>query len=253
MVEAIEIKPNIGEFDLPRGYIDENNNIYRRVLLRELTGEEEDILASNTMNLFTKLNKVLANCILGFIKSDGNLMEINDKNKLFKIVREMCVTDRLFLFLSLRILSVGNIYSFNIVCPTCGENKSYAVDLSTLEIKKPKELCQTYELELPSGIKVRMKVMTGVEEEMIALDKKSVNDSLTYAIFVRMLELNGHPVNIDIVKKLPLKDRNYIRTMIAEYEGSIDTVLEIRCTHCLNEFNSLLDLGKPSFFFPSET
>ena len=56
---------------------------------------------------------------------------------------------------------------------------------------------------------------------------------------------------LSTLKGLRLSERNEIRELFKENEGTIDTEVDYECQHCGHEFKSELDVGQPSFFFPS--
>ena len=51
-----------GEFKLPCGYVDAEEKVHNIVILRELTGEEEDTLDDDNLTTSTRITRILAGC-----------------------------------------------------------------------------------------------------------------------------------------------------------------------------------------------
>jgi len=225
------------EFELPLGVYD-GIKFYPRIILREMTGEEEDILVSR-LSFSQKINMILERTIVKFLARDNNELKPTPE-----IIRRMSVNDRLSAFLFLRIVSLGNEFSFITICPFCGSKLNVNVDLYTLDIVKVKDEDKAleYKVQLPSGRVALCQVPLASLEDRI-----NVKD-LTSAIALRVIQLDGQPVTIEDLKKLSMKDRAFLRQQFEKHEGGIDTTIEIECNKCGNEFKTDIDFGQKSFF-----
>jgi hypothetical protein len=241
-------KGSLGSFELPCGWIDDEGNILDQVVVREFSGGEEDILASDKMDSRSKMETVLVNCI----QSIGN---IRDKERIVKIAPELTVGDRVFLLLAIRRTTLGDKYPYIETCPECNKRDLYVVDLDELAVRKmPKPEQRIYECKLPkSGLDVRWHVMTGHREAKISnmpvIHRK--NDSVTLAILARIELIGEKPAGVHQIKSLSLADRNTLRDMFEEHEGGVDMSTDFECSKCGHEWSRDVSVTQQGFFFPS--
>jgi hypothetical protein len=208
--------------------------------IRELTGIEEDILASN-MPMAKKMTAVMANCTM----KAGDFLE---KVKIDEAIRKATITDRWHLLIALRVLSLGSDYVFKATCPHCGKEDELHFDLNKIAVKKaPKADVMFHEIDLPSGLKARLKIGTGETEEKIEQMSKD-QTAATVGIYARLAEINGKPPSFSEVQQLPMKDRNAIRAKIEELEGELDDEYTQTCIGCGREWKAELPLEGRSFF-----
>jgi len=238
---------NEGSVTLPCGYVDGDGELHDIAHLRELTGEEEDILAAPKVAGSEKMTRILGNCLvkLGGIDNPGR-----------KVARGLTIGDRTVLLLALRSVSLGSVYPFRVKCPSCGHGFHTGVSLDKLEITvmSDKKL-RTHELTLPSGRRAVLKVMTGEDEA--DLEKKkgqfSKSDVLSLSIMARLKSLNGEEkISVSDVKSLTFRDRKAIRNWFQKVEGGVNTDIDVDCESCSFEFQTVLDIGQSDFFFPKE-
>jgi len=236
-----------GAVELPCGYVDEAGVVHDVAHLRELTGEEEDILATPKMGGSEKMTRIIGNCLvkLGGIDNPGH-----------EVARQLTIGDRTVLLLALRSVSLGDIYPFRVKCPSCGHGFHTGVSLSRLEITVmgDKKL-RTHELTLPSGRRAVLKVMTGEDEA--ELEKKkgqfSRKDVLSLAVMSRIKVLDGkEKINVADMKALSFRDRQAVRNWFTKVEGGANTDIDVTCESCSYDFQTVLDIGQSDFFFPKE-
>jgi len=266
-------------FELPCGLF-KDGKILKHVILKEITGEEEDILAAEDVNGIIKLNRVLGNCIVSFSdvgkeqkppKNDNAKKAIDasasnsdqvsiplaniisDKQEIRNLVPELTIGDRIFILLCLRIISLGENFIFDTECSKCKKSFKRSIDLTTLPTKEMKDpTTLLYSLELPSGKTVKMRVATGKEELILSKMKINATDIMTKSLSIRTETVGNEEASVLLLKKLSLKDRNKMRDSIDKYEGGVETEIEIECPECGDVSVSDLDIGQSSFFFPSE-
>lgn len=245
-----EAKSVIGGFELPTGYIDEAGNLHKQIVVTEITGEEEDVLASKKMPVHQRMETILQRCIksIGTIQREGN-------PNWSKVIRDLHVTDRLYAIIKIRTVSIGAPYRFKTACMVCNEHFDQVVSLDQFHIsglRDPME--RNWKGTLPrSGKSYVAKVQTGAEEAKLASISKS-EDMLSLAIVARLVELDGQqPVTLQTVKKLSLADREHLRTDFKTHEGDVDNKVDVECEKCGAGFKTEIDIATPSFFFPSVT
>jgi len=247
-----------GEVKLLGGAIEENGAEPRRlyrVLLREMTGVEEDILTNGRIEAATRFSRVISGCMERVGGDEGDW--ITDSRKMPGLFEEFTIADRTLLLLHLRIISVddGEWFKFVARCPQCGAENRLRVNLTELErqpMLDPME--RAYDVTLPSsGHVARCRIMLGKHESIVAKAQEARRDLLSAALLARVVEINGRPVRIQDLKKLSLKDRNFLRGEFEKREGGIDTSVDNTCGSCGAGFEADLDITQKDFFFPSGT
>ena len=236
-----------GTVELPCGYVDDAGVVHDQAHLRELTGEEEDILATPKMSGSEKMTRIISNCLL----------KLGDLDKPGRdVVRKLTIGDRAVLLLAMRSVSLGAVYPFRVKCPSCSAGFHTGVRLDKLEvtIMGDKKL-RSHELTLPSGRRATLKVMTGEDE--LELEKKKAqfkrSDALSMAVMSRVAKLDGKDkVSVRDMKSMTFRDRQAVRNWFTKVEGGVNTDIDVECESCSFEFQTVLDIGQPDFFFPKE-
>ena len=251
------------DFRLPCGYVDADDKLHDHVTMRQMTGYEEDMMANTNLVVTERVSNVLTACC-------DRLGEITDK----KIIRTaiegtvkepalaLTAADRVAMLLFLRIVSVGDEYRFDSHCPHCeAANKGKALDLMDLDIKYVENPRKRYaDVTLPkSGVEVTLRILTGKEETMTSKMRPDHKDARTYAMLARIVAFNGQKLrddnraNIELLKRMPFQDRQYLRKVFDIMEGAIDTDIEIQCNSCSKWFKFTLDLGQVFFSQTEDT
>jgi len=238
-----------GIFDLPCGYIDPHTReIITEVQIREITGNEEDMLASQQIPSSQKISSLLAGCVT-------RIGTITDKGLIAGIVQGLTVGDRVFLIFSIRRVTLGDELPVRERCPECKVTTLFMVDLAKDLTPKPMEdpSKRVFDITLPSGTPARFRVSTGQDEAALAKLVKRQNhkaDSLSQSLLMRLELLGDEKPTLKMVKSLGMRDRNFLRDQFQKVEGGVDTSLELECPACGNEWEKDLDLSAASFFFP---
>jgi len=264
-----EPKSTIGVYELPCGYLDSSGVLHTDVLLNEITGRDEDMLANGKIPNTKKMNQLLVSCI-------GRLGSITDKGAIASAVPDMLVGDRVFLILAIRRVSLGDDYPYKDSCPSCAKESLMSLDLSTLDtVKMPHPKQRVFDARLPSraaikawaastdgeileperskptGMPIRFKVLCGRDEEKSG-KAAGKDDSVSLLLSLRIEMLNDKPPTIDDLQSLTLTERQFIRDVVFRKEdGGIDTTLDVTCPMCQHEYTRELDIGQMGFFFPS--
>jgi hypothetical protein len=263
------------------GHPDSEGKLHREVLLREMDGDDEDVLADRSSSFLSRLNVIFGNCI-------EKIGTITDKAQVAALMPSLVGVDRILLMLRLREISLNPIYQMKAKCEHCGRIQRLQIDLSKLEVtypEKPQDRLRTF--KAPSGKTVLWQVMTGVEEEISHAIRenedeadKSANDleraRLSYALWLRVHKIDKHQFNrgkglaiqtdiddvpivdmeeIAILKKLPMRDRMALRRHIEATEGGPKMEFDFRCTNpgCKKlNVDVDIDIVQAEFFFPSE-
>lgn len=223
-------------------------NIPSTVHVREMTGEEEQILATPR---FVKRGKaidmIFERCIQERIPTE-----------------ELLAVDRTHLLIYLRGISYTPLYDVEIKCTECGLKFQTEIDLNTLEVDEcPDEFGpDNLSGKLPaSGFTYRYRLPTGTDEQEIAqyrdrriqqFGDNNEDDTLLYRTALLMEEIQGVTSLKEIqylLKKLPIADVSFLRNEINQPPFGVKTEIPMLCPACTEEFKIDLPL-ETSFFFP---
>ena len=250
--QLAEPKSTQGLFELPCGYLGADGKLVTEVALREIRGHEEDMLASKTVPDWMKLGELITGCTT-------RIGSITDRGQIAMAVKQLPAGDRAFLLFAIRRVSMGDILPFRSKCPTdkeeCGAESLFQVDLKDLEIKRMADPTKRagYDGVLPSGSTIRYRILTGVDEEEIAKQQKSKDDTLSLQLLIRTELLNGKPPSLEDFKELSMRDRDYIRSELFDaIDGGVETDIEVTCPKCGVDFVHEVAVGEKGFFFPSQ-
>jgi hypothetical protein len=146
-------------------------------------------------------------------------------------------TEAILIFL--RNTSFGPEYNISAVDPQTGDYFSATVDLSELNIIKPKIQPNQeglFEVELPvSKHKVKLKLLTmgdklEIERIISAYPSERNAPVVTTRLIKNIVELNGSNDRVKIstfVEQMPIKDSKFIRNFLIENEPRLDLSKEI--------------------------
>ena len=252
----------------PCGYVDGEGVLHKEFTVKELTGEEEDVLTGKGP-VTARLNQVLLNCITRV----GTLVERAD---IKKVIEFMSAVDRMVALIALRIVSVDKMMDIRIKPPGVAEIKTFPLDLSTLErrdMENPEKRSRSDVLS--TGRKIDWHIMDGKDEQWLTDMKERLNgkDTMTLGMLARVDSIDGVELvrghfdkkarkkgeqlteSFRALKGLRLRERNEIRGLFDEKEGFIDTSLEFEYRDDEGNLRTLtteLPVGDRSFFFPRE-
>lgn len=267
-----------GFYDLPCGLITEDGVAHRTVVLREMTGTEEDMMDDDETLVHDRTTNVLVACCekIGTIEDKEIIREaIGDS---LKAGHPLTSADRIAMLIYLRRVSVGEMYHFERRCPRCGYvNKGKHLDLRTLNIGRVPDdrvAKRRVKVTLPrSKREAIVRVLTAGQEHRITGLRLNQKDLRSAAILARLESISveteekdaeGKPTgkkklvqqrlndpqrDMAIVKSLPTADRDYLRRVYDAMEAEVDTSVEVVCSGriCNAEFSFPLDLGQAFF------
>jgi hypothetical protein len=216
--------------------------------VRPMTGAEEEILATpRHVRKNEAIDMIFKRCIEEHIDST-----------------DLLTIDRNYLLIWLRGISYSPLYEVKVKCPACENSFDTEIDLNVLPVEQcPDDFTSaTLSGTLPkSGYRFTYRLSTG-KDEMAILQyrekqaKKFVNSTDDTLTFRTSLLLNNIEDVTDtkslqiLLKRLPISDVAYLRSLINEPPFGVDTDVGLVCSICANEFNIDLPL-EASFFFPS--
>ncbi len=228
---------------LPCGYV-ENGTSIDEVEVRAMTGVEEDLFSDRNLPMVNRLRGMVVNCI-------ERIGDVKDKAKIEQMAGKFSAEDQAVLLVALRQISVGNSYALESECPSCGVPIKLDVDLTTITVKKASKEKSPLEVQLPSGRKAKVRIMT-LDDAMKTSELRLQGEGrLTAAVWVRLAELDGKQPTLEDVKGLLFADRVFLRNVFDELEGGIEETLKVTCPQCKRQFMEPFDMATPEFFSPS--
>jgi len=239
--------------ELPCGYLDDDGKLHREFLVKEMTGEEEDLLAG-VGPVMPRLNQIITNCLVRL----GGLTERRD---ISRAVERLTAVDRVVVLIALRRVSLGDRWSTKVVCKRCNKENRAGVNLKDMEIiPMPRPHERQFETELSSGKKIQWHVLSADDEEWLEKKAKDRVDVLTLGLMARLDSIDGEQIDkerdfkgaLRTLKKLVLRERREIRKVTTQNEGSVDTRVDFECTFCGHEWTMEMNVGQLDFFFPSD-
>src|SRR5262245_40229779 len=201
-----------GRLVLPGGILDNQNRCFQTVLVRQLTGRDEELLADRRYhNAARQVTDFLAQV----------MVEVPGLNKPVskELAGEMLIGDRDYLLLRLRQIAVGDKVEQVMRCPAlaCGQKADVEFGISELPVRRTTAVQQEYELELseparkddPKSRIVVLRMPTGHDQEAI-LDGKDPNPAAANTrLFARIVKRLGRKgLDEEEARNLPLKIRH---------------------------------------------
>jgi len=230
------------EVELPNGYLDSDGVLHRAVNVRELSGEEEDILLDETES---KNGTTITNIL-------NRVCKLKDKPTQ-KFVSDLLMVDQLYLLVQTRSLTYGDTFKFDQLCSNqaCQKISRVNLELSSLKFQgssNPKSLEET--IELPNtGVSVRFKKNQGKDQGSLQKIQKGAKDKVSQLLMYRIIELTKEGVEYPkmVVKSLPGEDRKFLREFMRKSEGDAETMIDFSCYHCRHEMKIQLPFDQNFF------
>jgi len=236
--------PSLGKF-----YNGDDGPSDGRLSLRVMTGEEEELLATQR---FVKSNRVMSmilnNCIGKEYNSDHFLIK-----------------DRDFLTIYLRGISYTQDYDVEVKCKECYRQFPTTVDLNMLDKTDcpdnfgPKDLVSklprtgfTFQYHLPIFLdQQRILDYKNTKNEKFDASQRK-DDTMIFGLSVLVDDIEGLTDKLELMqlmKQLPMEDLNYIRNLTNDPPFGVDTEVGMLCPYCAEEFEVPLEM-EANFFFP---
>jgi len=241
--ERIEL-PSKGKF-----YSGEDGPSDGVIHIRPMTGEEEEILATpRFVKKGQAINMIFNRCMKENYDS-GNFL----------------TQDRTYMLIYLRGISYTPEYDVEVRDPESDQTFATTINLNDLFVDycKPEFGLESLEDVLPvTGYRFRYRLAVGKDEQVIQDHRErraknfdlsgQADDTLIYRTAHLLEEVEGLSDKIEIqtlLKKLPIQDVAYLRTVVNEPPFGVDTKVSITNPYSLRDFEIELPL-ESNFFFP---
>lgn len=245
---------------LPIG-IDKDGQRFREVVIDEMTGVDEENLASpkarnNASKAITLLLRRCIQEIPGVLPRKKNPMTLCDES----LIRDMFVADRDFLMLCIRALSSKPELPMSFYCTSCGSVQESELPLDTLDVYEWDDSPAELTIELPKGFfdqldgKYKTKFVWGFprgkdQEKVAQLPSHQAGSGVIVAT-MKSVEGMEHMPTIEDVRQLPLRDRQVIADEITANRVGVSTQGKIACPSCNADNEVEVDF---TGFFNSDT
>ena len=255
--------PNVAEdgyiHDEPMlyGYYDEETGILHNTFTyREMDGRDEEAINKTEVktNGAKLANVLVERCVteIGEFKKS----EMGTKNW-GMLIRKLCGGDLDYIMLKIRELSKGSTVTFTHKCPNCGAKLITEVECSDFKKTKFSGDSVYIPFDLPRGYKDKnniihkkgtIRIADGFDRESITPLYAKNKAVATTKLFLRTMSLeDGTPVSEECIKRMSLRDRDYLEKLIEENSFGIGMEFEdLRCSNCNSD---LSDVQAHSDFF----
>ncbi|MBK8258027.1 MAG: hypothetical protein IPK82_35845 [Polyangiaceae bacterium] len=218
----------------------------RRLVLRPLTGFEEEVIErhQNNPNTAALCNEILARCLV----PPGA-----DASGMVSQVQNLTVAERDAALLDLRRISLGDRVICEVNCPVCGKNNEVDFLLSQLPVDFGPTFNPTAGVEtvLPSGVNAVMRLPTaGDQEKLLANPPETESERRTFLLASVLLKLGDEegPFEPNRVRALGIGERRALEQAIEERTPDLDLSMGVSCNACGGSFVAPFDVA--AFFLP---
>jgi hypothetical protein len=224
--------------ELPGGFVTLDGELITTVEVKELTGEDEEIVAKSSSGA-----KALHTLLVRGTVSIGDMEpEKEDFDKLL-------AGDRDSILIGIRCATFGAEVAYRATCSACNTQQEFDIDLNEdLEYKKLEDPVndRTWNVTLKNGDIASVSLPTGKTQRKLM----DAPDSMTGAELSTMLltgcinSVNGSPARPNTALKLGLKDREKIMSEISERNpGPRLAEVSKACEACGEKISTPLSLG----------
>lgn len=234
---------------LPYG-LKADGKVYRYVTVRGITGAEQDFLTdSKLIKKNQHVGKVLSACIESIETESGDQLPSPASH-----VDDLISSDRFFLLVEIRKASLGSKYVFSLKCAdkNCEHKSDFSLDLENIDCSyaKDEDVEMRFNLTLPdSGKEAVVKVLDGYDEaELFDILEKRQSSFATSTLKLSVVSLDGERPTTQDLKKLTIKDINYIRKFLDRVDYGLDQYVEFNCEACGKEYKEMLPATEGVFF-----
>lgn len=234
------------------GYKDDSGVVHKEFEYREMDGYDEEALAKPKVrnNGSVLMRTLLSRCIvrIGTINRDSVKPKAWDE-----IIQSLCAYDQDYAFMQIRILSLGDEIKVAHQCPNpeCKAKIKTTFNINEdFDIEPFKEVDEI-EFELPRGYidkegtkhtKGVMRYPTGLDREILGVTAKNNYALATTLLLTRIVSIGDTPVTDDVIRKLSLRDREYLINLLNDYKFGYDLDnLDIECPECGDTFTATLN------------
>lgn len=246
---------NTSKFEF--GFLDQKGVRVLDFMLREMNGEDEEIIESQD-SIAEKMMTIAKRLPI-------KIGDITDRKVIEEIVlNQLCFLDLLKIIYVARFTTLGNVFKYKAICVNilkdeqgkmsgvCGHISTQMGDLSSVKFARTQDgdIVDEYEVEIGAD-KYILGRLNGYRQLQMSRDYGVKASGLKTALVAgRLLSVNNKAVNgMDDVKKLNLKTINKLNEFIDANidEGLCDDVFYHTCSSCKQRVESEIELDSDFF------
>lgn len=237
---------------LPGGYRDPAGGLHRQVILRPITGRDEELLADRlaTNSIPALVTGLLASCVCRL----GSFEPVTPE-----IMRQLLVADRDYLLLQLRQLTFGSRVLAVLICPMCGQkmDMDFALEQVPVTVRTPPAPGERFELSAPAAYLdaagnaqrlVEIRLPTAEDQERLASHSDLSEAQAVTWLLARCLLRVGDitPVSEAVAAALSTVARREIEERMESLAPQVEWDMDVACPNCGETFAHSFDF--PPFF-----
>lgn len=240
--EAPEInKPPRTDVNLIRGvYNHATEDWERNALVRELTGEDEEVLASLDAKQELTYNDYIGNLLTRAVVSIGSQKVDNNPS----IIDDLIIGDRDLLFLAVIRATYGKVRELVLTCGNCNGSNDVLIDLEDdFKVQDTDtDLTKPVSVQLKDGTTVSFNYPTAGDSRVATKKATTVAEQNTYIIARCLISSMSRDDREIWAKKLGIADRKKIvKALTSAQPGPRMGEVETQCAHCQENLTVVLD------------
>lgn len=237
-------------FTLPGGFLDDDGRVHHDVVVRELTGADEEALeAPLKSSKKTNPYEMIEQTIMRATERVGNITDITEE-----VARRLLIGDRDYLVLAIRRATYGDYLEGIVRCPVCGNDSDAVVDLrddKDIAIKRlPEGNKRTFTVPLRNG-SAEVRLATGDDQWALGEDLTRTLAEMNSIMLSRcVISINGVSLYdhvdppLDQVRQLGAADRKTLLTFLADNQpGPNLRGVKVPCATCRVDIDSPIDMA----------
>ena len=219
------------------GIADSNGDWQKTAIVRELTGADEEALASFDAKANVGYAEYMSLLLRRAVVSIG---DINVKNEP-SVIDKLIIGDRDKLFMAIIEATYGTIREYQVDCTSCGQSNDVFVDTATFPEKPLKEgVGPKVTTSLKDGTVVEFRLPNGADSLEATKVAKTPAEQNTFLLARCVTNVSG---NTSIwAKELGMADRSkLIKTLLDAQPGPEIGEVNAQCAECNSDFTIMLD------------
>jgi hypothetical protein len=239
-VPSIDAPPSTS-VKLIRGVLNGATNDWEKdAVVRELTGEDEEHLASLDSKEDLSYGEYLTHLLKRAVVSIGSMTPDNSPD----LIDDLIIGDRDLLFIGVIRATYGRSREMQMICGTCEKSNDVTIDLeddfkvedTNLDINKP------VAVQLKDGSTLHFNYPTTGDSRYAVKKGKTTAEQNTYIISRCLIGSQDRDSRESWAKKLSLVDRKKIVQAINQAQpGPRMGEVKTQCAHCDTELTVLMD------------
>jgi hypothetical protein len=208
--------------------------------VRELTGEDEEFLASFEAKGGVSYGEYLTTLLQRSVISIGSY----EVEKMPHIIDDLIIGDRDLLFLGTIKATYGIMREFQMTCSFCGETNDVTIDLEKdFEIEhKDEDVSKPIAVTLKNGETVSFNYPTSGDSKYASKKGKTDAEQNSYIIGRCLISQMGRDERDVWAKKLSLSDRKkIIRALTRKQPGPRMGEVDTQCAYCEKDLTVVMD------------